>query len=101
MVSSAFLIDVPVVVTTAAAIAVYSADSRRVGHAARPSLAPHPMLPMSFFADRRFGVAGRQSLVDLLADALVGPIFLRRLMTNRPFDPASVGLLVDQLLPTV
>jgi AcrR family transcriptional regulator len=36
---------------------------------------------------------------ELLADALVGPIVLRRLMLYEPFDPALVPDLVDQLLP--
>jgi TetR/AcrR family transcriptional regulator of autoinduction and epiphytic fitness len=65
----------------------------------------------------RMAHAGRQSLIDLLAegiargelpadtdtellaDALAGPILLRRLMADPPFDPAAVGHLVDQLLP--
>jgi AcrR family transcriptional regulator len=36
---------------------------------------------------------------ELLADALVGPIVLRRLMSYEPFDPKQVPALVDQLLP--
>jgi TetR/AcrR family transcriptional regulator of autoinduction and epiphytic fitness len=36
---------------------------------------------------------------DLLGDALVGPILLRRLMLYEPLDPAIVPKLVDQLLP--
>jgi TetR/AcrR family transcriptional regulator, regulator of autoinduction and epiphytic fitness len=36
---------------------------------------------------------------DLLGDALVGPIVLRRLMLYEPLDPAMVPRLVDQLLP--
>jgi AcrR family transcriptional regulator len=36
---------------------------------------------------------------ELLADALVGPIMLRRLMFYEPFDPALVPALVDQVLP--
>jgi len=36
---------------------------------------------------------------DLLADALVGPIVLRRLMSYEPFDPKQVPALVDQVLP--
>jgi TetR/AcrR family transcriptional regulator of autoinduction and epiphytic fitness len=61
--------------------------------------------------------AGRQRLVDLLdggrergelpadldvevmADALAGPIFMRRLMGDEPFDPTAVRHLVEQLLP--
>lgn len=36
---------------------------------------------------------------EILADALVGPILLRRLMLHQPFDPDLVPHLVDQLLP--
>jgi AcrR family transcriptional regulator len=36
---------------------------------------------------------------ELLADALVGPILLRRLMLYEPLDPDQVPELVDQLLP--
>ena len=36
---------------------------------------------------------------ELLADALVGPIVFRRLMTPEPFDPKLVPALVDQLIP--
>jgi hypothetical protein len=36
----------------------------------------------------------------LLADALIGPIVMRRLMMHQPFDPRLVPALVDQLLPT-
>ncbi len=36
---------------------------------------------------------------ELLADALVGPIVLRRLMTSEPCDPDLVPQLVDQILP--
>jgi TetR/AcrR family transcriptional regulator, regulator of autoinduction and epiphytic fitness len=36
---------------------------------------------------------------ELLADALVGSIVLRRLMLHQPLDPAQVPRLVDQLLP--
>jgi hypothetical protein len=61
--------------------------------------------------------AGRQTLVDVLlggiergelpadtdaevlADALAGPIFMRRLMGDEPLDPAAVRHLVDQVLP--
>jgi len=38
---------------------------------------------------------------ELLADALVGPIVLRRLMMAEPYDPALVPSLVDQVLPVV
>jgi AcrR family transcriptional regulator len=36
---------------------------------------------------------------ELLADALVGPIILRRLMLPEPCDPSLVPRLVDQILP--
>ena len=36
---------------------------------------------------------------ELLADALVGPILLRRLMLARPVGPEIAPALVDQLLP--
>jgi AcrR family transcriptional regulator len=36
---------------------------------------------------------------ELLADALVGPIVMRRLMFYEPFDPKLVPALVDQVLP--
>jgi TetR/AcrR family transcriptional regulator of autoinduction and epiphytic fitness len=36
---------------------------------------------------------------EMLADALVGSIFLRRLMLHQPLDPALAPVLVDQLLP--
>ena len=36
---------------------------------------------------------------ELLADALVGSIVLRRLMMPRPCDPSMVPRLVDQILP--
>jgi AcrR family transcriptional regulator len=67
----------------------------------------------------RISTEGRRSLVDLLAtgvargelpadldpdlmaEALVGPILLRRLMSLPPFDPAQVRGLVDQLIPRV
>ena len=66
---------------------------------------------------RRMASDGRQVLVDLLtegvergefrfavepaimAEAVGGPILLRRLMSPEPFDPAQVRALVDQLLP--
>ena len=37
---------------------------------------------------------------ELLADALVGPIVMRRLMFYEPFDPKQVPALVDQVLPS-
>jgi TetR/AcrR family transcriptional regulator of autoinduction and epiphytic fitness len=37
---------------------------------------------------------------ELLADALVGPILLRRLMLAQPVGPEIADALVDQLLPT-
>ena len=36
---------------------------------------------------------------ELLADALIGPILLRRLMLSQPVDPSIAPALVDQLLP--
>jgi AcrR family transcriptional regulator len=36
---------------------------------------------------------------ELLADALVGPILIRRLMLFEPFDRDEVPALVDQVLP--
>jgi TetR/AcrR family transcriptional regulator, regulator of autoinduction and epiphytic fitness len=36
---------------------------------------------------------------DILADALIGPIVMRRLMFFEPFDPERVPALVDQILP--
>jgi AcrR family transcriptional regulator len=36
---------------------------------------------------------------ELMAEALVGPILLRRLMSLPPFDPAQVRELVNQLIP--
>jgi AcrR family transcriptional regulator len=68
---------------------------------------------------RRMAGDGRQVLVDLLiaglesgelsfgldpvimAEAVAGPILLRRLMSPAPFDPADVREIVDQLLPPV
>ena len=65
----------------------------------------------------RLARAGRQSLIDLIeagvlvgelptgldpeliAEALAGPILLRRLMLNEPLDPSRVRELVDQVLP--
>lgn len=36
---------------------------------------------------------------ELLSDALVGTILMRRLMLHEPLDPAMVPKLVDQVLP--
>ncbi len=36
---------------------------------------------------------------ELLADALVGPIVLRRLMMGQTYPPSLVPALVDQVLP--
>jgi TetR/AcrR family transcriptional regulator of autoinduction and epiphytic fitness len=36
---------------------------------------------------------------ELLTDALIGPIVMRRLMFFEPFDPKRVPALVDQVLP--
>jgi len=37
---------------------------------------------------------------ELLTDALIGPLVMRRLMFFEPFDPKQVPALVDQVLPT-
>lgn len=37
----------------------------------------------------------------LLAEILVGPIIVRRLLFHEPFDPAMVADLVDQVLPNL
>jgi len=36
--------------------------------------------------------------IGLLAECLIGPIAVRRLLLHEPFDPAAVPALVDQLL---
>lgn len=36
--------------------------------------------------------------IELLAECLVGPVFMRRLFAHRPLDPAQVPALVDQVL---
>jgi hypothetical protein len=36
---------------------------------------------------------------ELLADALIGPIVMRRLMFYEPFNPKLVPALVAQVLP--
>jgi len=36
---------------------------------------------------------------EILADALVGPIVMRRLMFGVTFDPKQVPALVDQVFP--
>jgi AcrR family transcriptional regulator len=46
------------------------------------------------------GELPRDADPDLLADALIGPIVMRRLMFSEPFDPKLVRALVDQVLPT-
>jgi AcrR family transcriptional regulator len=38
--------------------------------------------------------------LDLLAECLIGPIMVRRLLLHLPFDPAAVPALVEQVLPT-
>jgi hypothetical protein len=45
------------------------------------------------------GELGSAADPELLADALVGPIVMRRLMFFEPFDPEKVSALVDQVLP--
>jgi AcrR family transcriptional regulator len=48
------------------------------------------------------GVADREFRAgvdpELAAQALLGPIFYRRLMTSEPFDPHHVGDLIDMVL---
>lgn len=39
--------------------------------------------------------------VGLLAECLVGPIMIRRLLLHEPFDPADVPRLVAALLPSI
>jgi TetR/AcrR family transcriptional regulator, regulator of autoinduction and epiphytic fitness len=46
------------------------------------------------------GELPKDSEPELLADALLGPIVLRRLMLGDTFDPELVPALVDQVLPT-
>lgn len=45
------------------------------------------------------GELGPDTDPELLADALVGAILLRRLMLHQPLDPTVAPELVDQLLP--
>jgi TetR/AcrR family transcriptional regulator of autoinduction and epiphytic fitness len=45
------------------------------------------------------GELPRDTDPELLGDALVGPILLRRLMLHEPLDPGIVPRLVDQVLP--
>jgi AcrR family transcriptional regulator len=47
----------------------------------------------------RSGELPADSNPELLADALVGPIVMRRLMFFEPLDPKLVRELVDQVLP--
>jgi AcrR family transcriptional regulator len=66
---------------------------------------------LSFSAERRAVLVGllRDAVTagelppstdpELLADALVGPILLRRLMLAEPVEPGIAAELVDQLLP--
>ena len=37
--------------------------------------------------------------LNLLAESLVGPIIVRRLLFHEPFDPSEVRRLVDQVMP--
>ena len=46
----------------------------------------------------RAGEIGPSLDLSLLAECLVGPILVRRLLLHEPFDPAAVPALVDQLL---
>lgn len=45
------------------------------------------------------GEVGAATDLRLLAETLVGPIIVRRLLFHEPFDPGLVPQLVDQLLP--
>jgi len=47
----------------------------------------------------RSGEVSPRADLGLLAESLVGPILLRRLLHHDPFDRALVAKLVDQLLP--
>jgi TetR/AcrR family transcriptional regulator of autoinduction and epiphytic fitness len=44
------------------------------------------------------GDVRRGADLELLAESLIGPIVMRRLMLHEPLDPADVPVLVDQLL---
>ena len=46
----------------------------------------------------RSGEVSPDADVGVLADCLVGPILLRRLVLQEPFDEAAIGRLVDQVL---
>jgi AcrR family transcriptional regulator len=46
------------------------------------------------------GELPKDTNAEMLADALVGPIVMRRLMFFEPFDPKDVPALVGQVLPS-
>jgi TetR/AcrR family transcriptional regulator, regulator of autoinduction and epiphytic fitness len=45
------------------------------------------------------GEVGPEVDLGLLAEALIGPIVVRRLLLHEPLDPAKVPALVDQVMP--
>ncbi len=45
------------------------------------------------------GELPKDTNTQMLADALIGPIVMRRLMFFEPFDPKQVPALVEQVLP--
>ena len=64
----------------------------------------------SLFNDRKAGLVAllaegvqsgeisAETDLDLLAESLIGPLIVRRLLTHDPLDPADVPRLVDQVL---
>ncbi len=66
---------------------------RRIGHERRRLL-------VDLLAEGRATGAVPDVDLDLLAECLVGPIVLRRLLLHEPFEPDAVPRLVDQLLAT-
>jgi TetR/AcrR family transcriptional regulator of autoinduction and epiphytic fitness len=66
---------------------------RRIGHERRRLL-------LDLLTEGRTTGAVPDVDLNLLAECLVGPIVLRRLLLHEPFDPDTVPRLVDQLLAT-
>ncbi len=66
---------------------------RRIGHERRRLL-------VDVLAEGRASGAVPDVDLTLLAECLVGPIVLRRLLLHEPFEPDAVPRLVDQLLAT-
>lgn len=66
---------------------------RRIGHERRRLL-------VDLLAEGRSTGAVPDVDLNLLAECLVGPIVLRRLLLHEPFEPDAVPRLVDQLLAT-